>query len=318
MANMDRDLKGRRAAGGGDGLRGTEIRLRSLSECSIADITALWNKGFEQYVNDMSRTEFQMAVRMGKLHIHPEMSVAAYAGDTPAGFVMIGWRDVGGRKLAWNGGTGVAVAFRGCGLSKLLLAEAIRRAKTSGAERLSLEARTDNDRAVAAYRSQGFVVADRLLDLRRTGGFSEMPFRREKEGGYSSVRGTPELAGGLSFYNSRLSSWTTELFSLDGGRSLIVYDSKGTAAGYSLYQEEFDSANRLSSIRLCHCEADPGRGDGRDVIRYMLAEIMKPCVERLSRKAHYVRASNRELMEALREAGFEQTQEEYLMELAFS
>jgi GNAT superfamily N-acetyltransferase len=278
----------------------------------------LWNKGFEQYVNDMTRTEFQMAVRMGKLHIHPEMSVAAYAGDTPAGFVMIGWRDVGGRKLAWNGGTGVAVPFRGCGLSKLLLAEAIRRAKNHGAERLSLEARTDNDRAVVAYRSQGFVIADRLLDLRCSGGFSEMPFRREKEEGYFCVRGTPELAGGLPFYNGRLSSWTTEWFSLDGGRSLIAYDRTGTAAGYSLYQEEFGPGNRLSSIRLCHCEADPGRVDGGDVIRYMLAEIMKPCVDRLSRKAHYVRASNKELMEALREAGFELTQEEYLMELAFS
>lgn len=299
-------------------MRETEVRLRSLSECSIAEITALWNKGFEQYVKDMSRTDFQMTVRLGKLHIHPEMSVAAFAGDTPAGFVMIGWRDVGGRKLAWNGGTGIAVPFRGRGLSKLLLSEAIRRAKKHGAERLSLEARTDNDRAVAAYRSQGFVVADRLLDLRRTGGFSEMPFRRDKEEGYFCVRGTPEPAGGLAFYNGRLSSWTTEWFSLDGGRSLIAYDRTGTAAGYSLYQEEFGPGNRLSSIRLCHCEADPGREDGGDVIRYMLAEIMKPCVERLSRAAHYVRASNKELMETLREAGFEQTQEEYLMELAFS
>lgn len=298
-------------------MQAIQVRFKSLGECSIADITALWNTGFEQYVNDMTRTEFQMAVRMGRHHIHPEMSVAAFAGDTPAGFVMVGWRDIGGRKLAWNGGTGVAVPFRGRGLSKQLLAEAIRRVRARGAERLSLEARTDNTRAVAAYRSQGFVVADRLLDMSRTDGFVDMPFRRERDAGYYCVRGEPGRAGGLPFYDSSRSSWTTEWFNLDGGQSLIAFDSSGAPAGYALYQEEAGGASRKTVVRICHCEANPERQDGRDVIRYMLAELMKPCVAGITRRAHYVRASNADLVEALREAGFEQTQEEYLMHLVF-
>lgn len=294
----------------------TAVTFKSLNECSIADITALWNTGFEQYVHDMSRTEFQISVRLGRHHIHPLLSVAAFVGNTPAGFVMIGWREVEGRKLAWNGGTGVAPAFRGQGLSKRLLAEAIRRVKAHGADRLTLEARTDNTRAVAAYRSQGFAIVDRLLDMRCAGGFASVPFRTESDGGYFSVRGLPALAGGLPFYDNARSSWTTEWFSLDGGQSLIAYDRTGAAAGYALFQEECEGHPRHTAIRLCHCEAEPGRKDGRAVVRYMLAELMKPCVAGIVRKAHYVRASNAELIEALREAGFEQTQEEYLMELA--
>ncbi|MEF3313735.1 GNAT family N-acetyltransferase [Paenibacillus sp. GYB004] len=294
-----------------------QFRIISLGECTNTDITALWNTGFEQYIQDMTRTEFQMAVRLGKLHIHPDLSVAAYKDGAPAGFVMIGWREAFGRKLAWNGGTGVAVAYRGRGLSKLLLAEAIRRMRANGAERLSLEARTDNERAVAAYRSQGFAVADRLIHMRQDEDFAHIPFRRERDGGYYSVRGVPELASRLPFYVGGRSSWTTEWFSMDGGQSLIAFDRSGRAAGYALFHEEYNGKSGQSAIRLCHCEADPDRDDTGAVIRYMLAELMKPGVSCVSRGVHYVRASNSELVEALIEAGFVQTQEEYLMHLVF-
>lgn len=42
-----------------------------------------------------------------------ENSLAIYVDGEPAGFVMNGVRDVDGKKLAWNGGTGIAPVFRG-------------------------------------------------------------------------------------------------------------------------------------------------------------------------------------------------------------
>lgn len=294
-----------------------QSQLINLGQCSIADITLLWNTGFEQYVNDMTRTVFQTSVRMGRHHIHPELSVAAYVNGTPAGFVMIGWKEVNGQKLAWNGGTGVNPAFRGRGLSKALLAEAIRNVREHGASSLSLETRTDNDRAIAAYRRSGFEIVDKLLVLRRSGAFHDIPFRREANAAFVAIRGMPELVGQLPFYCRQATSWTTQWFCQDAGQALIAYDRQGRAAGYALFQEEFANAAHQSAVRLYHCEADPARDDASEVIRYMLAEIMQPCAAGMTRIAHYVRASNRELIGALQQAGFEQTYEEYLMTLAF-
>lgn len=291
------------------------MSFRSLNECSIRDMTALWNAGFEHYVSNMSRTPFQMAMRLGRYHIHPELSVAAYIDGEPAGFVMIGWREIGGKKLAWNGGTGVASAFRGRGLSKPLLSEAVRRVRAAGADRLSLEVRTDNDRAIAAYRSQGFVAVDRVVHW-SCKDFERTPFQHKLEEGLALLCDVPSRVAHLPFYNSERCSWTTEWFNLESAQSMLAIDRFGKVVAYALFQEEQSPTNgAANTIRLFHCEADPGHANRSGLIRAMLAELWKPCALGVARRVQYARASNAELTEALEEAGFVRTQEEYLMHL---
>lgn len=293
-------------------------QMKSMAECSVNVLTELWNRGFQQDYSDTKHTPAQQLQRMGRYRIDPGLSVVAYIGEEPAGFVWIGWREAHGRKLAWNGGTGVIPAFRGRGLSKRMLAEAIRRVGEAGAESLSLEAMTNNEPAVRAYRSCGFVTLDRLHVLQHKGGaFNHASFARERSFAYMTVRGKPELVGRLPFYNDKTTSWTCQWFSLEESQSLVVYDSGGNAAGYATFREDCADDGRQSSVELYHCEADPSREDGRELIRFMLAEVMKPSVQTLTRRARYIRASNPFVLEALTEAGFQQMKEEYLMVLTF-
>jgi ribosomal protein S18 acetylase RimI-like enzyme len=298
-----------------------QAQLKSLAEFSLNAITDLWNTGFQQDYSNVMQTSAQRLRRMGRCHIQPELSVVCCIGEQPVGFILIGLREVQGRKLAWNGGTGVVPAFRRRGLSKLMLGEAIRRVKEAGAESLHLEALTHNAPAVRAYSSCGFVIVDRLHTLHhKSGALNEASFVRDRSLSYMSVRGKPQFAGQLPFYNDRTTSWICQWFNLQESESLIVYDPRGHAAGYATFKEEYGMDGRQWSVELYQCEADPSRDDGSDLIRYMLAEIMKPSVRHLSRRAYYLRDSNGIALAALTEAGFQQIREkeEYLMELPLS
>lgn len=294
------------------------MQVKSIGECSLQELTELWNTGFQEYDDNMSKTTFQMIVRMGRSHIHPDLSVAFYEDGQPVGFVLIGWKVVHGRKLAWNAGTGVSPAFRGRGLSKQLLTEAISRVKNAGAASLSLETRTNNEPAIRAYRSCGFQVLDTLKVLERRTDFERMPFPLLRGGQYHAIRGLPELASRLPFYPGDKISWSTQWFKAENGQSLIVYDDRGSAAGYGIFMETLDETGRLSHIRLLQCEADPARSDAREVVHFILWTIMQPAARDVVRTAYYMRSSNTPVMEALLEADFQLKVEEYLMVLDLS
>lgn len=84
--------------------------------------------------------------------------VVALSGDT-----VVGWCDI---LPAWHEtlrhggslGMGLLPAWRGQGLGERLFRECLVRAVAAGVTRVELEARADNERALALYRRLGFVV----------------------------------------------------------------------------------------------------------------------------------------------------------------
>lgn len=287
--------------------------IRSLGDCTINEIAELWNRGFQHYFTNMTVTPERMLARLGRRSIHPECSVTAWIGGEPAGFVMVGIARARGEKLAWNGGSGVSPAFRGHSLSKTLLREAMRRTRAEGAETMSLEVRVENEPAIRAYRSCGFEIVDTLHDLRRSGSFETIPFRRDDRAEYVAVDATPEQAGRLPFYCRDRMSWTTQWFNTGDYRAVMAFDGEGELAGYAIYKRFVDDRGQLQGVELTHCEAKPGRGDSREVVRFLLSRVMGPPEADIARVAHYIRDSNTEAVEALREAGFAATLSEYLM-----
>lgn len=294
-----------------------EIQFKSIADCTINEITELWNIGFSESFVDTKITSLQMLDKLGQQCIHPTLSVAAYLENIPAGFVLIGWREIDGRKMAWNGGTGVHPSFRGKGLGRRLLHEAIRGVKQMGAHSLSLETRTrpDNGRAVRAYESNGFVKRDILQMMRLAGDFTSLPFCREQKHSYIYVKGQPEVVRWLPFHTYDQTSWTTQWFSISNGQSLIAYDVTGKAAGFALYKESYNNDGTRNSIHLIQCEADPTCADVSGVIRSLLIEVFRPMEQNVERSTHYIRTSNVEAKQALAEAGFEVSNEEYWMTL---
>lgn len=293
-----------------------EIRMIGLEDCTLKEITDLWNEGFQREFSPVLQTPVQRLRRMSRCRIHPGLSVVLEIGGVPAGFVWIGWWEADGVKRAWNGGTGIIPAYRGQRFGKLMLDEAVRRVRDAGAASLSLEAMIANERAIRTYRSCGFRIVDRLVMLQRKDGFDRPTFVHGPSGRYMTVRGRPGLASRLPFYGERRSSWTSQWFSLQetDAEALLVYDGNG-AVGYALFQEMRDAAGRIAGIELFQCEASPERQDRKEVIDFMLSEVMKPQLSGIGRFVHYMRRSNREAVESLLAAGFEPTKEEYLMEL---
>ncbi|UVI33044.1 GNAT family N-acetyltransferase [Paenibacillus spongiae] len=294
-----------------------QLEIHSLGDCTIREITEQWNTGFKEYFNDMTLSIETMNHRLGKLNIQPELSVAAYIEGVPAGFVMIGMAHAGGRRLAWNGGTGVNPAFRGLSLSKVLLQEAIRRTKAAGADSLSLETRTDNERAIRSYLGVGFRIRETLQIMSREGAFTSMPFMRSHSADYRTVPVTPDSTGSLAFYPDTGHSWTTEWFNAEGREASVVLDHRGVTVGYVIYRKSIRADGTIECVELTQCEADPQRSDRRDIVRHLLNEVFTPLSGPYLRRVHYLRESNDAAMDALREAGFQTVFAEHLMVLDF-
>lgn len=291
--------------------------IKTLAECSIDEVTAQWNSGFQRYFNDMTKTAAAMQAHLSHNAIHPDLSLLAYIDNVPAGFVLIGQRHRGEINQAWNGGTGVNPRFRKQGLARMLLREAIRRAHEAGVDSMSLEVRMDNPKAIAAYESVGFRIQHGMQVLRRAGEFQGIPFPREAQRPYHYVVGAAEQVAALPFY-VELSAWSYQWFNYPACSSLIVYDESGLAAGYALFIKSYAVDGGLSDIILTHCEAHPESKQRRDLIRYMLQQVFAPFDQAILRTGQYLRTTNEELIEAMYESGFELDYEEYLMVLKVS
>lgn len=100
----------------------------------------------------------------GQRAFRPDLSVLAVSGDDVLGYVLAYVHEADtaatGRVDAYYGQIGVVPAARGRGLSKAVIAAALRAAADAGCDSASLEVDTDNvDEAQGLYRAMGFAVA---------------------------------------------------------------------------------------------------------------------------------------------------------------
>lgn len=288
------------------------LEIKTMAECTLDEITTQWNIGFQYYFHDMTKTASQMLSHLNHNAIHPDLSILAYIDDVPAGFVLVGQKKVAGISQAWNGGTGVNPQFRQQGLARTLLREAVKRVYEGGADRFSLEVRTDNERAIAAYESVGFNIQHGMQVLRRNGAFHAIPFPRGVHTDYYHVIGTAKQVAALPFYLEQ-SAWSFQWYNYPESESVLVYDPIGQVVGYALFIKSYADDGMLSGIMLTHCEAHPDSEHRRDLIRYMLQLVFSPFDQALVRTGQYLRTTNADLIEAMHEAGFELDYEEYLM-----
>lgn len=243
--------------------------IRTLNECTFDQAVELWNGGFSQYYSDMTTNVEKFMIYLGTKRISPKLSVGLFVGDRPAGFVLIATREVDGKLLAWNGGTGVHPDFRGMGLARPLMRVAVDNMHAAGVHSTYLEVVTKNVKAIAAYEGSGFRVVDDLIGLKRAGSFESVPFAIEagSDGaasstagiGYSVIYGKPAEVIQLPFFLKH-SPWSGQWFQLQssGADSLQVLNAAGEVAGYSIFTRQFNDNGELSSISLSHCEAAPG------------------------------------------------------------
>ncbi|CAG7622748.1 hypothetical protein PAESOLCIP111_02440 [Paenibacillus solanacearum] len=281
--------------------------IRRLSQCTLEEALEAWNKGFEGYFIDATMTLDAFLARMASEGLSPALSVIAFIDGKPSGIVLNGIRTIRGKRVSWNGGTGVAPAFRGQGLGKKLIQASLDIYREEQVNTATLEAIQANVPAIELYQRMGYCIVDRLAILQHKG-MCELP--AEELAPYTVVKAKPQELVRVPFYEP-MTAWQTQWPSVRDGESLILADSSGQEVAYCLYRRGFDASGAHVSTTLFQCEVKPDRPDRETLLRCALAHALGSPRELTRRAFNMLRGHD--AVRLLLGAGFEQTSEQVMM-----
>ncbi|MDQ0875654.1 GNAT superfamily N-acetyltransferase [Paenibacillus sp. V4I3] len=142
--------------------------FKKMSELSAEDMVSLWNKGFEGYFINSTLSLDKFLSRTVNEGLSLEHSLVMYENSAPIGFVMNGFRGIEGKRVAWNGGTGIAPEQRGKGIGKILMKRNLQLYREQGVDIALLEALIQNKAAIKLYQSVGYGITEQLISLQHT------------------------------------------------------------------------------------------------------------------------------------------------------
>jgi ribosomal protein S18 acetylase RimI-like enzyme len=215
--------------------------FKKLTECTIQDTITVWNRGFEGYFVKLEMTPELFFNRLINEGLSMNHSLVAFDGEEPIAIVLNGFRVIDGRKTVWNGGTGIAVDYRGKGVSNLLMEAALKVYSEEGVEIATLEAIKENERAIRLYQKFGYEITDSLVYLSGTVDVNATPISCQP------IR--PEQLPTYQFYKENL-PWQCQWQSVRSGEAQIYFDEKQNPLGYSLYKRAWNQQGQLEKVFL--------------------------------------------------------------------
>ena len=275
------------------------FEIKRLNTCSFQTAHEAWNAGFKGYFVDLTLPLDRFVQRLTYENISLEHSLIAFEQDRPVGFLLNAFRISRDKKIAWNGGTGVAPDMRGKGVGKALVAAAIDVYKSEYVDTAFLEAIKGNESAIALYKNNGYQVFDELTNLQ-----SDNPNKfTSTSSSYIIQEVHPAVVGVLDFYYER-SAWQTQWQSLAAtcGEAVIVRDDDGSPTAYALFRRKFNEDGKLLSVALSQFEFAGDRDDTDAIVSVVLDKIF-PAGE-YRRTTYNFRKSNRFVIEKLLDEGF--------------
>ncbi|MBA4496265.1 GNAT family N-acetyltransferase [Paenactinomyces guangxiensis] len=292
------------------------VTFRSLSDCTWRDAVDIWNRGFEGYAIDMTTDEKKLTAHLAKNDLSPEYSIVAFYKGEPAGIILNGIRRIEGKKVAWNGGTGVAKPFRGRGIGKGMIEKCLEIYRKHGVEVATLEALETNQPAIALYKKMGYEVKDTLhfysLDQTHPDHYTEGKFP------YRVQRGMSREIMRLPFWR-KWTPWQTQLANVPEAESVIVENEQGEAVGYALFKENTDETGMRTGTVLLQCETSSGAEDQKKVIQCLLSRVFRfneygnQSPEKYSCSTFNL-TTNKDLLQILKEWGFQKKMGQVWME----
>jgi GNAT superfamily N-acetyltransferase len=282
------------------------ITIKRLHECRIDEIVQAWNSGFEGYFVPINMNPQSFFTRMIMEGLSLELSIVAFDGQLPIGIVVNGVRTINGKKIAWNGGTGVALDYRKKGIGKLLIEETIKIYEGQQVKLATLEAISENVKAISLYEKKGYKIVDWLGHFSQKGliSFEEvasnLPFMIKK--------GLPWDASRLSFYQDI--SWQTQWQSVHDGESIILHNAEETPVAYAIFKRIWNENGEESSIIVYQVGFNPAHYE-ENVANYLLREIFQTS-EAVKNVINYP-LSNKAFVDYLKNIGFEERVEQVYM-----
>ncbi|MGU3472860.1 GNAT family N-acetyltransferase [Paenibacillus sp. D51F] len=245
------------------------ITFKCLSECTLEEAVNVWNEGFAGYSVPISMSVESFVNRLVLEELSPTLSFLACRDNRAVGIVLSGIREVQGRKVAWNGGTGVAQEERGTGIGQAMIDHALELYREQGVDIATLEAISENERAIRLYKSRGYEVVDEMVYLACD---SKLPDLAGDVDGLTAVPGT---ALDLKPYE-RMLPWQFQWpnYRRDG-QSLVVLE-RGKPVAYALYRRSLDSAGTGIGVTISQLRVLDARDDHDALLRFLLAHIAEP------------------------------------------
>lgn len=279
--------------------------FKRLGECTIDEAVQAWNLGFAEYFVDLTMTTQRFIQRFVQDELSIDLSFIAMKDDIPVGIVLNGVRNIAGRKVAWNGGTGVSLNYRGMGIGKVLIDQALKIYREEKVEIATLEAIRANERAIGLYLSKGYELVD---DLYQMSCESPIPALEQYVETNESERYTYRHASPheLRPYEEVMlwqAQWAN--FRRDG-EVLFAYDKDGHMAGYALYRRIFDAEGQEIGVSIGQCRLMTESEEKQDLLYSLLSRIVEPKRDGYKRML-LVLGSNTLLLQTLNELGFKQT-----------
>lgn len=136
-----------------------DMNITTLENTGIEKITDTFNLSFSDYLIPFHLTPEQLLSKMKTDKVVPGYSVGVFEGEDMIAFILHGADIINGRRVIYNGGTGVIPERRGQGLTKQMYDYILPSLRTEGMDYLVLEAISGNIQAIKSYRKSGFEVA---------------------------------------------------------------------------------------------------------------------------------------------------------------
>jgi ribosomal protein S18 acetylase RimI-like enzyme len=234
------------------------LKLKRLSQCTIEEAVFAWNRGFEGYFVKIEMTPETFMNRVISEGLSIDFSRVLFDGEDPVAIILNGFRtDREGRKVSWNGGTGVASAYRGKGASKLIMEEAMEIYHEQDIKIATLEAIKENEKAIRLYEKYGYQITGNLVNL--NGVLIKTLNARLP---ITSVSIRPEQLSMISMYNENV-PWQCQWQSVKQGEAQLYLDEKQNLLGYSLFKRVWNPEGNLERVFLYQIELYQGVDEKR-------------------------------------------------------
>lgn len=138
------------------------MEFKTLEGVSTDELLETFNHAFSDYLVPFKLNKEQLEAKLKSEGIRPDLSPGAFEDGKLVAFIIHGYAVVDGKKLAYNGGTGVIPEQRGQRLIGKLYEFIIPRLKAENVSSVILEVMTKNEPAKRSYTGTGFKIIREL------------------------------------------------------------------------------------------------------------------------------------------------------------
>jgi len=139
------------------------MEIGNLKNIATDELLSVFNRSFSDYIVPFHLSLEQLELKIAADKIDLNLSAGAFEAGKLSGFILHAEKEENGKRIAYNGGTGIIPEFRGQGLVRKMYDYILSISKERKIDVLSLEVIEGNQPAIRAYENLGFKIVRKLL-----------------------------------------------------------------------------------------------------------------------------------------------------------